>query len=276
MKTGRLDRLLLAVFSLLLLLFCLAPLYWALVTSLESGAALYDISPLPSHPSLDNYRQVFAEQPFARYIFNSLVVAGGTVLVATLAALPAAYALARFEVRGRRALLFAVLGVSMFPQVAVLSGLFALLTALGLYNSLAGLALTYMIFVLPFMIWLLMVFMRELPQELLEAARLDGAGELRILFDILVPLLQPALVASGLIAFIAAWNEFLFALTFTLTDKARTVPVAITFLSGASEHELPWPEIMAASLTVTLPVALLALLFQRRIVAGLTSGAMTS
>lgn len=171
-------------------------------------------------------------------------------------------------------LLMTILGVSMFPQVAVLSGMFAIIRSLGLYNNLFSLVISYMIFTLPFTVWVLTTFMRDLPKELEEAAIMDGATPWQIIFKIFMPLMWPALVTTGLLAFIAAWNEFLFALTFTLTNSERTVPVAISMLSGASEFELPWGNIMAASVIVTVPVVLLVLIFQRRIVSGLTAGAV--
>jgi trehalose/maltose transport system permease protein len=162
----------------------------------------------------------------------------------------------------------------MFPQVAVLSGLFELIRALGLYNNLLGLIYSYLIFTLPFTVWVLTTFMRELPRELEEAAIMDGASAWTIVRRVFLPLMGPAMVSTGLLAFITAWNEFLFALTFTLTNEQRTVPVAIALISGASQHELPWGRIMAASVIVTVPVVALVLVFQRRIVAGLTAGAI--
>jgi trehalose/maltose transport system permease protein len=162
----------------------------------------------------------------------------------------------------------------MFPQVAVLAGMFELIRGLGLYNHLAGLAISYMIFTLPFTVWVLTAFMRDLPKELEEAAIMDGATPWDIVIRVFLPLLWPALVTTGLLAFIAAWNEFLFALTFTLTDEQRTVPVTIALISGASQFELPWGNIMAASVIVTAPLVILVLVFQRRIVSGLTAGAV--
>jgi trehalose/maltose transport system permease protein len=167
-----------------------------------------------------------------------------------------------------------VLGVSMFPQIAVLSGMFELIRSLGLYNNLLSLTLSYMIFTLPFTVWVLTAFMRELPKELEEAAIVDGASPLTLVTRVFLPLMGPALVTTGLLAFIAAWNEFLFALTFTLSAEMRTVPVAIALISGASGHELPWGNIMAASIIVTVPLIALVLIFQRRIVSGLTAGAV--
>ena len=175
---------------------------------------------------------MFREQPFGRNILNSIFVAVSTVILSLALAVLAAYALGRIQFRGRMPLLFTVLGVSMFPQIAVLSGMFELIRALGLYNNLLSLTLSYMIFTLPFTVWVLTTFMRELPKELEEAAIVDGAKPYTIVTKVFMPLMGPALVTTGLLAFIAAWNEFLFALTFTLSSEMRTVPVAIALISG--------------------------------------------
>ena len=258
----------------LFLLFTLFPVYWALVTSLESGTALFTVDYWPVEPAWDNYASVFAGQPFGRNILNSLVVAGLTVAVALGLGLFAAAALARVRFRGRGLMLGTLLAVTMFPQVSVLAGLLELIGALGLYNNLFGLALSYLLITLPLTVWLLATFLREVPAEIERAALVDGAGPLTVVTRILLPLVAPGMVTAGLLAFIAAWNEFLFALTFTLTHEARTVPVAIALMSGASQYELPWGQIMAASVIVTLPVVALAVAFQRRIVSGLTAGAV--
>jgi trehalose/maltose transport system permease protein len=274
--SARLGRLGLYALVALILFYSVFPFYYALISSLKSGSALFSVDYLPHHWHWENYAAVFREQPYATNILNSLLVATGVTLTSLALAITAAYALARSEFRGRGLLLTALLAVSMFPQVAVLSGMFELIRALGLYNHLGGLSLSYFLFTLPFTVWVLTAFLKGLPRELEEAAVMDGAGPLTILIRILLPLLAPALVSTGLLAFIAAWNEFLFALTFTLTNEQRTVPVAIALISGASEHELPWGRIMAASVIVTLPLVALVLVFQRRIVAGLTAGAVKS
>jgi trehalose/maltose transport system permease protein len=258
----------------LIVTYSLFPFYYAVVTSLRSGSAIFSASLVPSSFSLENYRATFAEQPFARNIVNSVAVASVVVLVSLFLATTAAYALARVSFRGRGLLLLTILSVSMFPQVAVLSGMFELIRWLGLYNSLPALMLSNMILTLPFTVWVLTTFMRELPKELEEAAIVDGAGDWVIVRRVFMPLLGPALVTTGLLAFIAAWNEFLFALSFTLTNEQRTVPVAIALITGASSRELPWGRLMAASVIVTVPLIALVLVFQRRIVAGLTAGAI--
>ncbi len=269
-----LKRALFYVTVSLILLYTLFPFYWAVVSSLKSGSALFEANLLPADPAWRNYTAIFREQPFGRNILNSVLVSTATVALSLLLAVTAAYAFGRLSFRGRLPLLMTFLGVSMFPQVAVLSGMFELIRALGLYNNLLGLVLSYMVITLPFTVWVLTTFMRELPRELEEAALVDGATPWQVVTRIFLPLMGPALVSTGLLAFIAAWNEFLFALTFTLTSDMRTVPVAIALISGASAYELPWGHIMAASVTVTVPLVLLVLGFQRKIVAGLTAGAI--
>ena len=257
-----------------IILYTVFPFYWAVVSSLRSGQGLFSTDLIPTDPAWGNYLAVFREQPFGRNILNSLFVAVSTGLLSLALAVAAAYALGRIRFRGRTLLLLTILGVSMFPQIAVLSGMFELVTWLGLYNNLLALTLSYMIFTLPFTVWVLTTFMRDLPKEIEEAAIVDGATPFTIVTKVFLPLMGPALATTGLLAFIAAWNEFLFALTFTLSTEMRTVPVAIALISGASAHELPWGNIMAASVVVTVPLLVLVLIFQRRIVSGLTAGAV--
>ena len=257
-----------------IVLYAVFPFYYAIVTSFKTGPELFSVDYFPVRWHWDNYIAVFREQPFAHNIFNSVLVSFTVVALSLLLGVTAAFALGRVRFRGRGLLLLTVLGVSMFPQVAVLSGMFELIRGLGLYNNLFGLVVSYLIFTLPFTVWVLTTFMRDLPKELEEAAIMDGATPWQIIVKVFLPLMWPALVATGLLAFIAAWNEFLFALTFTLTNEQRTVPVAIALISGASQYELPWGNIMAASVIVTLPVVALVLIFQRRIVSGLTAGAV--
>lgn len=268
------GRGLFALLVAVIVLYTVFPFYWAIVSSLKEGSALFSVEFWPAAPAWDNYAAVFRGQPFFRNILNSVIVAGSVVALSLFLGVTASYALGRIDFRGRTPLLLVILGVSMFPQVAVLSGLFELIRWLGLYNNLAGLTFSYMIFTLPFTVWVLTTFMREMPVELEEAAMMDGATPWVVLTRIFLPLMGPAMATTGLLAFIAAWNEFLFALTFTLTDDMRTVPVAIALISGASSFELPWGRIMAASVIVTVPLILLVLVFQRRIVSGLTAGAV--
>lgn len=247
------------------------PFYYAVLTSFESGTAIFRVNYLPESFDMRNYTQVLSGS-FGRSLLNSVFVATVTVVAALFLAVTASYALARVRFRGRGLLLMTILGVSMFPQIAVLAGLFELVNALGLYNTPWALILSYTIFTLPFTVWVLTTFMRDLPIEIEEAAIVDGASPWVIITKVFMPLLWPALVTTGLLAFIGAWNEFLFALTFTVDQSQRTVPVAIALLSGASEQEIPWGPIMAASVIVTVPLIVLVLIFQRKIVAGLTAG----
>ncbi|MCX4165983.1 MULTISPECIES: carbohydrate ABC transporter permease [Paraburkholderia] len=258
----------------LVLIVSLFPFVYMAGSSLRQGNALFDASLWPMRLSLDNYAELFRDQPFGAYLLNSALVAGGVVALSLGVSVLAAYALGRVSFRGRGVLMMCILGVSMFPQVAILSGLFELIRALGLYDRLPALIIADLIFTLPFTVWVLVTFMRELPRELEEAALVDGVGVLTLIFRIFMPLLRPALAATSLLAFVAAWNEFLFALTFTISSGQRTVPVAITMITGSSSYELPWGTIMAASVIVTVPLVMLVLLFQRHIVSGLTAGAI--
>jgi trehalose/maltose transport system permease protein len=222
--------------------------------------------------SFENYAAVFNQGSFPRNLANSVFVATVTVLLALFLAVTAAFALSRVRFKGRGFLLMVILAVSMFPQIAVLAGLFEVIRALGIYNTPWALIFSYTIFTLPFTVWVLTTFMRDLPIEIEEAAIVDGATPWVIITRVFMPLMWPALVTTGLLAFIGAWNEFLFALTFTSSNDTRTVPVAIALLSGGSQYEIPWGIIMAASVIVTVPLVFLVLVFQRKIVSGLTAG----
>lgn len=255
-----------------IVLIAVFPFYYAILTSFETGTALFRVNYLPEHFDLANYVKVLSSQNFSVSILNSVFIATTTVLFALFLAVTASYALARVQFRGRATLLLTILAVSMFPQIAVLAGLFELVRFMGIFNTPWAMILSYTIFTLPFSVWVLTTFMRDLPVEIEEAAMVDGATPWVIITQVFMPLLWPALVTTGLLAFIGAWNEFLFALTFTASETTRTVPVAIALLSGSSEFELPWGPIMAASVVVTVPLVVLVLIFQRKIVAGLTAG----
>ncbi len=255
-----------------IVLFAVFPFYYAVLTSFERGTDLFKINYLPVSFDLENYRAVLSGRNFIRSVLNSVGIAAGTVVFALLLAVTASYALSRVRFRGRGLLMMTILGVSMFPQIAVLAGLFEMVRFLGIFNTPWAMILSYTIFTLPFTVWVLTTFMRDLPIEIEEAAIVDGATPWTIVTKVFLPLLWPALVTTGLLAFIGAWNEFLFALTFTASETQRTVPVAIALLSGASQFETPWGTIMAASVLVTVPLIVLVLIFQRKIVAGLTAG----
>ena len=263
------------LFAALVVVVSVYPFLYTITTSLKTGTELFSTALFPSAPTLQNYITLFkGKQPFGTQLGNSILVATVTVTISMLMAITGAYALGRIDFKGKSTLLLAILAVSMFPQVAVLSGMFELMQALGLYNRSIGLVLPYTVFTLPFTVWMLTTFMRGLPKELEEAAIMDGCGPLRIIFQVFMPLLAPALVSTGLLAFIGAWNEFLFALTFMTDDFQRTVPVGISMISGATAYEIPWGSIMAASVIVTVPLVVLVLVFQQKIVSGLTAGAV--
>lgn len=255
-----------------IVVFSVFPFYYAIVTSFATGTELFKVNYLPKAFDWGNYATVLGGRNFIQSIVNSVFIATTTVVFALFLAVTASYALARVRFRGRGLLLMMILAVSMFPQIAVLAGLFELVRFLGIFNTPWAMIMSYVIFTLPFTVWVLTTFMRDLPVEIEEAAIVDGATPWIIITKVFLPLLWPALVTTGLLAFIGAWNEFLFALTFTSSETTRTVPVAIGLLSGASQQEIPWGPIMAASVIVTVPLIILVLIFQRKIVAGLTAG----
>ena len=258
----------------IIIIQALFPFYYAILTSFKSGSSLFEITYLPHEISLQNYYDVLfkGNGTFVRNFGNSVFIASCTVILSLFVAITASYALSRVRFRGRGLLLMTILAVSMFPQIAVLAGLFELIKGMGIYNTPWALIFAYTIFTLPFTVWVLTTFMRDLPIEIEEAAIVDGASPWVIIRRVFMPLMWPALVTTGLLAFIAAWNEFLFALTFTSSLETRTVPVGISLLSGNSEHEVPWGLIMAASVIVTMPLIALVLIFQKKIVSGLTAG----
>jgi ABC-type glycerol-3-phosphate transport system permease component len=248
-----------------------APLLFTLVASLAPEEQLFAGGFAPLHQlGLQHYRALFAERGLLAAIRHSLIVAGSTALLCTALGAPCAYALARLRFAGRNALLSLVLAVAMFPQISLAPPLYLVLRALRLIDTYPALVFPYLTFALPLTIWLLLGFFRQLPPELEEAARVDGAGRLRVLLEVVVPLAAPALATTAVLTFIYCWNEFLFALSFTL--ERQTVPVAIALLRG--QYRVPWGQVLAAAVATTLPVAALVLLLQRRIVAGLTAGAV--
>lgn len=255
-----------------IVLISVFPFYYAILTSFKTGTDLFKVNYFPSSFDFRNYIDILNNGKFIRSTLNSVFIASTTVVFALFLAVTASYALARVRFRGRGLLLMTILAVSMFPQIAVLAGLFELIRFIGIYNTPWAMILSYTIFTLPFTVWVLTTFMRDLPVEIEEAAIVDGATPWVIITQIFMPLLWPALVTTGLLAFIGAWNEFLFALTFTASETMRTVPVAIAMLSGSSQYETPWGLIMAASVLVTVPLVILVLIFQRKIVSGLTAG----
>ena len=267
-------RILFYVLVIAIIVFNLFPFFWALLSSFRPSNELFSTKLIPNALTLDHYVEVFKDPRFVQSLINSVIVAGSTVLIALGLGSVCAYALGRLPFRFKGPVLYLVLTMTMFPQIAILSGLFVMLRTLDLFNTRQGLVLTYLIFTMPFTIWVMTQYFRSLPKELEEAAYVDGASPLKVFWEILLPLTMPGLVSTGLLAFIAAWNEFLFALTFTITDQNKTVPVVISQFTGASSFEQPWGAIMAASMVVTIPLVILVMVFQYRIVEGLTAGAV--
>ncbi len=271
--TRRGGRLLAAGTLAVLLAGLLLPFAWAALGSVTPERELFaGGGALPRHLTVDGWRALFADRGFLVPIRNSLVVAGVTTLFCVALAAPCAYALARLRFRGRDAVLAGMLAVSVFPQISIVSPLFVLLRALGLIDTYPGLVLPYLTFSTPLAVWLLTGYFRQLPAELEQAARVDGAGRLRTLWSIVLPVAAPGIATTAIVTFVYCWNEFLFALSFTVSPERRTVPVAIALFRG--RYQVPWGEVLAAAIVATLPVAALVLAFQRRIVRGLTSGAV--
>jgi multiple sugar transport system permease protein len=254
-------------------IWSLAPFLWQLLTSLKPQAELESLPPLlPSAITLTHYQTIFAGHPFPRLLANSAIVAIGTTLAAVALGSLAGFALAKLRPHGRIAVLAAVVALSMLPPIATISPLFLLVNAMGLRDTLPGLMLVYTAFALPLAVWLMTQFFRGIPDELYIAARVDGCTALGAFRKVMLPLATPGLSATALLIFIFSWNEFLYALSLTSSVTARTVPVGIALFPGL--HEIPWGEIAAGSVVATLPVVLLAVLFQRRVLEGLTVGAV--
>ncbi|WP_366761021.1 carbohydrate ABC transporter permease [uncultured Thiodictyon sp.] len=254
--------------------YALLPVAWLLSLSLKPAGDLADGRLFPRTLSLEHYAAVFHDPQFPAALVNSLGIGLIATLISVAIATLAAYAIVRLRFPGRRLVLVAALAVAMFPPIAIVGPLFDLWRGLGLFDTWAGLIIPYMTLTLPLAIWTITAFFRALPWELERAARVDGATRLGAFRLALLPLAAPGVFASAILVFIFAWNDFLFAACLTSTGASRTVPVAITFFTGSSRFEQPIGAIAAASVVVTIPVVLLILLFQRRIVAGLTGGAV--
>jgi multiple sugar transport system permease protein len=260
----------------LLLGFCLAPFVWLLDTSLKTADDLYRIPPklLPVPANFRNYLTIWQGRPFLQNVVNSAVVASAATAVSLLIGSLCAYALARLRFRGKNLILAMVLAVSMFPGIAIVSPLYLFFSRLELINSKLALISPYVTFTLPLCVWLLTAFFRDLPGDLEEAALVDGATPLQAFRKVIVPLAAPGVFTAAILIFIFAWNEFLFARTFMNSAASYTVPPAISMFEGTGTFVIPWGQITAASAVVTLPLVALVLLFQRRIISGLTAGAI--
>jgi len=258
--------------------YALFPFYWAIRSAFTPDSEQFStpIKYWPAHPTWANFREVLSTSTFQHALINSTIVAGSVTLFSLLIGSLAAYALGRFRFHGRSAVLYLMLSMTIFPQIAILGALYTMINNFHLYDKLGALIFSYLIFTLPFTVWVLTSFMRGLPGDLEEAAYVDGATPLQVFYKVLLPLIAPGLVTTGLLAFIAAWNEYLYALSFIQSPDKYTVPLAITTFVGksGSTFQVPWGQIMAATVIVTLPLIAAVLVLQRRILAGLTAGAV--
>jgi multiple sugar transport system permease protein len=258
----------------LIVLFCLAPFYWMIVTSFRDVDFTFDNTPWPTHVTLDNYRTVFDTSlgnHFARALVNSAIIGICTTILAVMFGVFAAYALARLDFRGKFVVLGVVLGASMFPGVALLTPLFQLFTNIHWIGTYQALIIPDISFALPLTIYVLTAFFAEMPWELEQAALVDGASPGQAFRKVILPLTAPGLFTTAILAFIASWNEFLLASQLS-SDKTQPVTVAIASFTGSQPHQEPYTAIMAAGTVVTVPLVILVLILQRRIVAGLTAG----
>jgi multiple sugar transport system permease protein len=268
------QSILLWIGVVLTLIFCLFPFYWIINTSLKTGSELSTGHLFPHHPSLDNYSSIFQNSDFTTALRTSLIDAGAATLIALTVGSFAGYALARLRFPRKFLILAIVLSISTFPPIAIAAPLFKLWTDIGLYNTYLGLILPFLTFVLPLTIYILTSFFREIPKELEEAALVDGATHFQAFYKVVLPLAAPGIVTAGLLAFIFAWNEFLLSITLTSDASHRPVSAAIAFFTGSSQFQIPIGTISAATVVITVPLIVLVVIFQKRIVAGLTAGAV--
>ena len=258
----------------LITIFCLFPFYWLLNVSLKTGPELSQADLLPPSPTLDNYESIFKDADFTKALRNSVGITFITTALALLFGSFAAYALARLRFPRKFLILAVILSITTFPPIAIAAPIFKLWTEFGLYNTWAGLIIPNLTFALPLAIYILASFFREIPKELEEAALVDGATHFQAFRKVVLPLAAPGLVTAGLLTAFVVWNEFLLAITLTSSTSARTVPAAIAFFTGSQKFEVPLGTISAASVVITIPLVALVIIFQRRIVAGLTAGAV--
>lgn len=276
MTRERMRRALFFAGVVLLVAWSLAPFLWQVLTSIKPPGEVVTVPPTywPSRPSLASYARIFETRPFARYILNSFLVALGSTALCTAVGTLAAYAFARLPLPGGAWATRAILLLSLFPPTILVVPLYKLVALIGLLDNPLGLIVPYTALNLPFTIWVLTVFFKQIPKDLEEAALVDGFSRWGLLWKVVFPLSAPAVATTAILVFIFSWNEFLLALTFISRDAARTVPVGIALLSGASVYEVPWDQISAAVVLTTLPVVAMVLAFQRRIVEGMTAGAV--
>jgi multiple sugar transport system permease protein len=262
------------MFVLAVMAFSLVPFYWLINTSLKAGESLGAGELFPSRPTLDNYFVVFRNPDFFLALRNSVIIAVVTTAVALVFASFAAYALARLKMKRKALLLTLILSVTTFPAIAIAAPMFSIWREIGLYDTLIGLIIPKLTFALPLAIYTLTSFFREIPKELEESAYIDGASPFLAFRKVILPLAVPGLATTAILVFISVWNEFLLAVTLTTSPESRPVPVAIAFFNGTSEYDQPIGAISAASVLITIPLVVLVLVCQKRIVAGMTAGAV--
>jgi multiple sugar transport system permease protein len=264
------------VWGVIILLWALFPLLWMVSLSFKDPNTFRSESPtfFPQKWVWTNYDTVFSDSLFTSALRNSIGIAVIATALAVVVAMFAAYAIARLDFPGKKVLLSMALGIAMFPQAALVGPLFNMWRNLGIYDTWIGLIIPYLTFALPLSIWTMSAFFRQIPWEMEQAAQVDGATAWQAFRKVIVPLAAPGVFTTAILTFFFCWNEFLLAISLTSTDRARTVPAALSFFTGASQFQSPITAIMAASVVVTIPVVILVLAFQRRIVAGLTAGAV--
>jgi multiple sugar transport system permease protein len=262
--------------GVVILLWALFPLLWMASLSFKDPATFRDGKPsfLPSTWTWANYQSVFSDELFTSALRNSFGIAIIATALSVVVAMFAAYAIARLEFPGKKVLLSMALAIAMFPQAALVGPLFNMWRGLGIYDTWVGLIIPYLTFALPLSIWTMSAFFRQIPWEMEQAAQVDGATAWQAFRKVIVPLAAPGVFTTAILTFFFCWNEFLLAASLTSTNRARTVPAAISFFTGQSQFESPVTAVMAASVVVTIPVVIIVLVFQRRIVAGLTAGAV--
>ena len=262
------------VVNVLVLLYALIPLLWIISLSFKSTATIADGKFIPSSITFDNYKGIFSTNQFTSALVNSIGIGLITTAIAVVVGTMAAYAVARLDFPGKKLLVGAALLIAMFPQISLVTPLFDISRKLGLFDTWPGLIIPYITFALPLAIYTLSAFFREIPWELEKAAKMDGATPAQAFRKVIAPLAAPGIVTAAILVFIFAWNDLLLAISLTATERSVTVPAAISQFTGSSQFEEPTGSIAAAAVVITIPIIIFVLFFQRRIVAGLTSGAV--
>jgi multiple sugar transport system permease protein len=274
MERSRREVALWSICIAVVLAYCLVPVVWIVSLSLKRPQDIADGRFLPRAISFENYDKVFSEGTFTAALRNSIGIALLATLISIVLASMAAYAITRLEFSGKALILSGALAIAMFPPISIVGSLFDLWRRIGLFDTWIGLIVPYMTFTLPLAIYTLSAFFREIPWDLDKAAQVDRATPWQAFIKVMVPLAAPGVFTAAILVFIFAWNDFLFAIVLTSTDASRTVPAALAFFTGGSQFTDPTGAIAAAAVVVTIPIIIMVLVFQRRIVAGLTAGAV--